>query len=77
MAGGTSFDIRAFSGNRAGKSCLEPMITYGFGTRKRAVLEQNEPKTAHFVHKNPETLQNKAFQGKKYLTGGWEWIYLS
>ena len=43
--------------------------------RKGGFFPESGSKTAHFVHKVPKTTQNKAFQEKKYLTEGPEWLY--
>ena len=51
------------------------MISQGFWQRKGIWNRKISLKTAHFVPKAAQTVQNKAFQEKKYLTGNVEWLY--
>jgi len=51
------------------------MISQGFEACKSIIISKIRIKMAYLVLKVPERAQNKAFQEKKYLTEGLEWIY--
>ena len=53
---------------------IEPFLANSQGPEADCP-SQNGHETAHFVHQNPKTAQNKAFRRKKHLTGENVWIY--
>ena len=79
--GALSGCVGSLNHNQLGKhaftsfNTLKKMISQGFEGCKGAVFPEFGPKTAYFVCKMPQRVQNKAFQEKKYLTEDLEWLY--
>jgi len=65
--GGTEAPTRRIS--------LEMMISQGFRGCKGGFFIKKVSKPAYFVPEVLKRAQNKAFQEKKYLTEGTEWLY--